>query len=89
MVEDGAVGNGTIAAAKSRANSESLLAALRAEAAGYWRPAAAAADFGAGEQGALLERRLEPAYQHLRRAVNQKKAGENRINDSSKEQLKR
>jgi lysozyme family protein len=62
VVEDGAVGNGTIASLK-RANSESLLAGLRAEAAGYWRLAANAADSGAGERGVLLEPRLERAYQ--------------------------
>jgi lysozyme family protein len=63
VVEDGALGNGTIAAA-SRAEGGALLAALRSEAAGYYRATAEEAAGQRGEgAGSFLEGWLNRAYQ--------------------------
>jgi lysozyme family protein len=61
VTEDGALGNETIAAAKL-ADSDAVLAALRAEAAGYYRSIAAASQARNGERG-FLEGWLNRAYQ--------------------------
>ncbi len=55
VLEDGALGNGTVAAAR-RADGAALLAALRSEAAGYYRARAAKAPAVGGEERAgILE----------------------------------
>jgi len=63
VVEDGALGNATVAAA-NRANGAALLAALRSEAAGYYRATAEmSAGRGQGGESSFLAGWLNRAYQ--------------------------
>ncbi len=62
VVQDGALGNGTVAAA-SRAGAAALLAAVRSEAAGYYRMLAERTGVRAEEQARFLEGWLNRAYQ--------------------------
>lgn len=63
VLEDGALGNGTVAAAH-RAEGPALLAALRSEAAGYYRALAdKSVGVGADERARFLAARLDRAYQ--------------------------
>jgi len=63
VLEDGALGNGTVSAA-NRANGEVLLAALRSEAAGYYRATAEkSAVLREGGDASFLDGWLNRAYQ--------------------------
>ena len=57
VLEDGALGNGTVAAAR-RADGGALLAALRSEAAGYYRARTAETPAVGGDGGSVFWRRL-------------------------------
>ncbi len=62
VAQDGALGNGTVAAA-NRAGGAALLAALRAAAAGYYRALAETTGLRAEERARFLEGWLNRAYQ--------------------------
>jgi hypothetical protein len=61
-VEDGDLGDVTVVAA-TRANGSALLAALKSEAAGYYRATAGAARKGADGKAEFLDGWLRRAYQ--------------------------